>query len=228
MTTHYVPLNDSIHRHLKVKNIIDYKVFEKMHMLPLQVQEFMSAATSFPIIFTKNSQTGEFLPVAVTSLKENSNKLMINGRWIARYLPIQVQLYPFGASYIDNKIIIGIDLNNSSVCENGENSLFTADGDNTAYLNTQLELASLQADYQEMTKHFIKTLIQHELLQPRTLTVNALDGTKTNINGIYTVDEQKIHELDESVMLDFAKCGFYSVIYAHLCSLSLIDLVMDK
>ncbi|VEF25046.1 SapC [Shewanella baltica] len=228
MTTHYVPLNNSIHIYLKVNNIVDYKVFENMHMLPLQVQEFMSAATSFPIIFTKNAQTGEFLPVAITSLKENSNKLMINGRWISRYLPIQVQLYPFGASYTDNKIIIGIDLNNSSVSEIGDNSLFTTDGDNTAYLNTQLELASLQANYQEMTRNFISILIQHDLLQPRTLTVNAQDGTKTNINGIYTVDEQKMHELEEVVMLDFAKRGFYSVIYAHLCSLSLIDLVMEK
>ena len=37
-----------------------------------------------------------------------------------------------------------------------------------------------------------------------------------------------MHELEEVVMLDFAKRGFYSVIYAHLCSLSLIDLVMEK
>ena len=79
-----------------------------------------------------------------------------------------------------------------------------------------------------MTRNFISILIQHDLLQPRTLTVNAQDGTKTNINGIYTVDEQKMHELEEVVMLDFAKRGFYSVIYAHLCSLSLIDLVMEK
>jgi len=65
-------------------------------------------------------------------------------------------------------------------------------------------------------------------LQPRTLTVTTLDGTKTNIDGIYTIDEGKLQQLDDTTLLDFAKRGFYSAIYAHLCSLNLIDLVMEK
>lgn len=65
-------------------------------------------------------------------------------------------------------------------------------------------------------------------MQPKALTITGLDGAKTNIDGIYTVDEQKLQQLDDVILLDFAKRGFYSVIYAHLCSLSLIDIVMDK
>lgn len=229
MKTQFVPLNDASHKNLAIGDKVDYSLFETMHMLPLQVQEFMSAATSFPIVFTKNAQTGEFLSIAITALKPNSNKLLKNGQWQCRYLPIQVQLYPFGMSYIDNdKVILGIDVNNSSVAEHEAHRLFDDSGNQTVYLSKKLELASLQASYHEMTKYFIKVLLNHGLLQPRTLTVTTLDGTKTNIDGIYTIDEGKLQQLDDTTLLDFAKRGFYSAIYAHLCSLNLIDLVMEK
>lgn len=229
MKTQFVPLNDAVHKNLAVNDVIDYSCFESAHMLPLQVQEFMSAATSFPIIFTKNAQTGEFISVAITALKPNSNKLLKNGQWLSRYLPIQVQLYPFGMSDAsEGKIILGIDMNNSAVTENGSNRLFNDAGDKTTYLSKRLELAALQADYRAMTKYFIDLLLKHNLLQPKALTITGLDGAKTNIDGIYTVDEQKLQQLDDVILLDFAKRGFYSVIYAHLCSLSLIDIVMDK
>ncbi|MFB2660643.1 SapC family protein [Shewanella mangrovisoli] len=229
MKTQFVPLNDSSHKNLAIGDKVDYSYFETMHMLPLQVQEFMSAATSFPIVFTKNNQTGEFVSIAITALKPNTNKLLKNGLWQSRYLPIQVQLYPLGMTHVDEeKIILGIDINNSSVAENETHRLFTETGEKTDYLSKKLELAGLQASYQDMTKYFIKVLLEHELLQPRTLTVTALDGTKTNIDGIYTIDEPKLQQLDDATLLNFAKRGFYSAIYAHLCSLSLIDLVMDR
>jgi len=213
MKTQFVPLNDASHKNLAIGDKVDYSLFETMHMLPLQVQEFMSAATSFPIVFTKNAQTGEFLSIAITALKPNTNML----------------LYPFGMSYVDNdKVILGIDINNSSVAEHEAHRLFDESGKQTTYLSKKLELASLQASYHEMTKYFIKVLLNHGLLQPRTLTVTSLDGTKTNIDGIYTIDEGKLQELDDTILLDFAKRGLYSAIYAHLCSLSLIDLVMEK
>lgn len=229
MTTQFVPLNDAAHKNLTVNDVIDYSCFESAHMLPLQVQEFMSAATSFPIVFTKNTQTGEFISVAITALKPNTNKLLKNGQWLSRYLPIQVQLYPFGMSDAsEGKIILGIDINNSAVTENGSNRLFNDAGDKTIYLSKRLELAALQANYRDMTKYFISLLLKYSLLQSRILTVTGPDGTKTNIDGIYAIDEQKLQQLDDVTLLDFAKRGFYSVIYAHLCSLSLIDIVMDK
>lgn len=229
MKTQFVPLNNSSHKNLAIGDKVDYSYFETVHMLPLQVQEFMSAATSFPIVFTKNNQTGEFVSIAITALKPNTNKLLKNGQWQSRYLPIQVQLYPLGMTHVDEeKIILGIDINNSSVAENETHRLFTEAGEKTDYLSKKLELAGLQASYQDMTKYFINVLLEHELLQPRTLTVTALDGTKTNIDGIYTIDEPKLQQLDDATLLNFAKRGFYSAIYAHLCSLSLIDLVMDR
>lgn len=55
----------------------------------------------------------------------------------------------------EGKIILGIDINNSAVTENGSNRLFNDAGDKTTYLSKRLELAALQADYRVMTKYFI-------------------------------------------------------------------------
>lgn len=229
MKTQFVPLNELTHQHLKINNKVDYRFFEQIHMLPLLVPEFMSAANSFPIIFTKNAETGEFLSVAVTSLRPQANQLLNQGVWRSRYLPLQVQLYPLGMTKIsDDRLIVGIDLNNTSVSETGDNPLFTADGHKSEYLNHKLKLVSLQADYQEQTRHFIKALLQADLLQARVLTVTSSQGVKTNIDGIYTVDEQKLSQLSDEAMLALAKRGFYAPIYAHLCSLNLFDLVMDN
>ncbi|UZD59733.1 SapC family protein [Shewanella algae] len=228
MTVQYVPLNNGAHKALKVTPGIDFSEFEKHHMLPLLVQEFLPAATSFPIIFAKNSQSGDFQPVAITSLKPESNCFIKDNSWTRRYLPMQCRMQPFAAGDSSQEnVLIGIDVNSKHVSEDKGEALFTETGEQTEFLKNRIEFIGNLIEYREITKQFVKTLTSHELLQPKTLTVTNKQGEKSNIDGLYIVDEQKLNALSDEVKLEFAKRGVYSPVYAHLCSLNQIDLLLD-
>ncbi|QSX38097.1 SapC family protein [Shewanella sedimentimangrovi] len=230
MTAQYVPLNNGVHKNLKVKAGIDFSDYEKMHMLPLVVQEFMPAATSFPIIFAKNAQSGEFLPVAISSLKPETNRFIKDGKWTRRYLPMQMRVAPFTAGPDEQKqnVMIGIDVNSQFVNEAEGEALFSEDGEQTEFLKSRVQFIGQLIEFRESTKQFIKNLTDHDLLQPKTLTVTDKEGKKNNFDGIYVVDEQKLADLSDEVKLDFVKKGVFAAVYAHLCSLNQIDLVMGE
>ncbi|QYJ76297.1 SapC family protein [Shewanella sp. FJAT-52076] len=230
MTAQYVPLNNTAHKNLKVKQTLELAEFEKHHMLPLVVQEFMPAATSFPIIFAKNTDSGEYQPVAVTSLKPESNKFIKDGKWTQRYVPMQLRVAPFiaGPDETQEKLLIGINQNSTLLSEEEGVALFNEDGEQTEFLQDRVKFIGQLFDFRELTKQFVKTLTDHDLLQPKTLTVNGKDGEKANYDGIYMVDEKKLHELSDEAKLELFNKGALSAIYAHLASLNQIDLVMGE
>lgn len=230
MTAQYVPLNNSVHKNIKVKQALELKEFEKHHMLPLVVQEFMPAATSFPIIFAKNTESGEFQPVAITSLQPENNQFIKDGKWTQRYVPMQLRVAPFiaGPDETNEKLMIGINQNSELLSEEEGVALFDEQGEQTEFLKDRVKFIGQLFDFRELTKQFVKTLADHDLLHPKTLTVNGKDGAKANYDGIYMVDEQKLHQLSDEAKLELFNKGALSAIYAHLASLNQIDLVMGN
>jgi hypothetical protein len=54
------------------------------------------------------------------------------------------------------------------------------------------------------------------------------DGRLYNIDGIYTVNEQKLNELSDEDFLDMRSRGILSLIYAHLHSLQQLRRVSER
>ena len=59
------PLHNEAHKSLKVIESQDFSRFKDQHLIPLVVQDFGTVATEFPIVFVKNNDSGQFVPVAL-------------------------------------------------------------------------------------------------------------------------------------------------------------------
>lgn len=67
----------------------------ELHLIPVVVGEFINLAVQYPIVLTKNGDTGEFMSVAMLGFQAHENLFWQDGQWQGIYLPLQIQRQPF-------------------------------------------------------------------------------------------------------------------------------------
>ena len=77
---------------------------------------------------------------------------------------------------------------------------------------------------EEMTKVFVKSLNDLDLLVPQTLSLkDAKTGETHDISGFYIVDKEKLIDLPDDKLLELRKSGALEVIHNHIMSLDSLD-----
>ena len=218
------PLNNDLHRNMTVNLSKNYVHAKEQHLLPVVVHEFASAATEFPIVYVKNSETGQFQAVALFGFQPGENLYVGEERWEGIYVPACLRHYPLrlidGPS-AEDPFTVAIDEENALVGEGGEHRLFDDEGVETDFLKKSGESMVQYVESNRITQAFINILSENDLLVQKNLSVE-IDNQPVSIGGIYTVDEQKLNELDDEKFMDIRKRGFLAPIYAQMVSLNQI------
>ena len=81
---------------------------------------------------------------------------------------------------------------------------------------------------EKQTKEFIQKLLMQELLVPLSLDITFEDGHKSLIKGLYSVDEDKLAELESAVLIDLHNRGWLQAIHTQLASLGQIYALIDR
>ncbi|WP_262689716.1 SapC family protein [Kordiimonas aestuarii] len=219
-----VPLHPDQHSKLKVKDGAEFNLVEAEHIIPLVVHEFVAAATDMPIVFVKNSDTGQFQAVAMLGVKPGENVYVNDGKWLGMYVPAILSQAPFRLmpnSHNQDQLMLAIN-EESELASSGEGELlFGDDGEPTEYLKKRQKGVETFFEHNQVTQGFVALLAEMELLVERTLNID-VDGEKINLSGVYFVDEEKLGSLSDEKFMDIKKRGFLPVIYAHLISLNQI------
>ena len=91
----YIPLNSQEHKNLKFKKLDNVGHSSELHLTPVNVQEFSILCHDYPIVFVKDSETGQFRAVALLGIKPKQNLYLTDGGWEAEYIPEYLRQYPF-------------------------------------------------------------------------------------------------------------------------------------
>lgn len=223
-------LNSNQHQNLKIKTDGSYAHAAKSHVVPLSVFELTQAQAEYPIVFIKDSQTGQFHLVALVGLEPNENLFNKSGVWQSEYIPMQLRGYPLAltpAQDDHNKQIVAIDMNAPSVNETEGDSLFVNGGEQSEALAGKIELMSKLSAQIPATQHFIKQLISYELMSPQTLTVKTNKGKEVDLTGLYIVDESKFNALTPEVLNLLKNENLLAPIYACIFSLQRISRLIN-
>jgi hypothetical protein len=102
------------------------------------------------------------------------------------------------------------------------------DGEATEYLSDSINLLESIHRGHEHNKGFIDTLLEHDLLESFTLEVNLNNGSKNQLQGFYTIAEQKLHELNGDTFDMLNKCGYLQAIFMAVASHSRLRTLVDK
>ena len=80
----------------------------------------------------------------------------------------------------------------------------------------------------EMTKRFIETLLKLNLLEPVDIVLGFDDGSKRNLVGLYTVNQDLLRQLPDASVIELFRRGYLHLIYLMIASLKQIPVLAKK
>ena len=222
--TNIVVLNVRAHRDIRVQAEASAKFGDNQRYVQVVVTEFPLLVTHYPILLSKDSETGAFFCGAMLGIDEGENLFLKEDGGHDGHRPLNLQRMPFYVSGDD----LAIDLDHSRIATDKGQPLFDDQGEPTAYLE------SIKATFQqlkpgmEMTKRFVETLLRFDLLEPIDVVLGFDDGTKRNLADLYTVNQEALRELPDASVLELFRRGYLQLIYLLIASLKQIPVLAQK
>ncbi|MCG8415652.1 MAG: SapC family protein [Pseudomonadales bacterium] len=231
MTSH-VPLAKDKHANLKVINSGDYSRFKNQNLIPIVSRDFFILASEFPCVFVTNQDSEEFMPVAIMGLREGQNLYCQQEPYPAQVIPVGFGNAPFAIAAADaqrDQFVVLVDEDSHLLSETEGQALFDENGEKTEYMESRVEGLVQAAQQREQTIQICKLLKEKNLLATQIVQLqHRPDGQRYSIDGIYTVDENKLNELPDEEFLELRKIGLIAMIYAHLTSLQQLRRISER
>jgi hypothetical protein len=225
-------VNSKKHQNIKVSTESDLEINANVHMSHIVLTEFPEVAQYYPIFFSKNTDTGQFQPVALFGLSVDENIYQASDLWKKCYLPLTIQSQPF--YLIDDETkdshnampVLAIDSNDNRVQNHQGKALFN-NGKASSFLQRK---ASMLADIAQgfvFNSAFINSLLAQNLLESVELDIKYNDGQEHKINGLYTINKDMLDKVPTSIQQQFEKQGYVSLISDVLSSINHVSTLID-
>ncbi|MFA3792232.1 SapC family protein [Aliiglaciecola sp. SL4] len=223
MKTNYIPLDKNKHSALKVKTQHNFEFAKETHLASATLREFAQIASCMPIAFIKDQASGNFHSIAMLGLEQGTNLYFKDDKWLGHVMPLNIQRYPFDVRPDGDKLGVYIDENSALVGEEEGESLFTAEGEPTDYLKNRQDLLGDITNSELATQRFIKRIVELELFDAVQLNVQYANGEKRNVTGIYGINEKRVNELSDEIIIELKNNGYLGAIYTAMLSLTQLN-----
>lgn len=178
------------------------------HFTSIISSEFFEAASSSPIMLTKNAETGEFFTGVVLSMKSGEPPIK-NFAQRGGFVPLSLQCQGF---YISDQQI-AIDRDNPRFSTTEGDDLFTASRQPAECLRKiQHALGKLHTG-QEQTQAFINAMVGNKLIEPVDLNFSFDKGERLSLKGLYSISMDSLHQLDDAKAIEFFRSGYMQLAY---------------
>jgi hypothetical protein len=220
-----VALDSVQHRQLSVKvPVTDWGIASGLNALFVTAAEFADACRDYPIVFVKAGKEPDgsdaIAPIAVMGLTPHENLCYDGGAWRVRYLPALLRTYPFCVAAMDDqRFAICVDMAYAGVNAEGGQKLFTDEGKAGELLGAmQPELEALEGQIQR-TRQIGQRLHALGLLREMRFDAKLPSGKQHTVDGFLTVDDQKLTELPDAVVVELHRTGVLGLVHLHWVSL---------
>ena len=215
-------LNNHDHRAVRVQAGASARYGDNQRFVAVILGEFPHLVAHYPILLTKDQNTGAFFVGAVLGFDEGEN-LFLDERGMETYRPLNLQRGPFFTA--GNEVAIDLD---SPRLEAGGKPLFTEQGEPTQYLQSIMALFRDLKPGLEMTKAFVESLVGLKLVEPIDIDLAFDDGSKRQLTGLYTVNQQNLAALPDATVIDLFRKGYLQLIYLMIASLKQVPVLARR
>jgi hypothetical protein len=219
-----VLLNKETHRSLKVDTRASAAYGDGRRFTPVMVSEFAQLAIHYPILFSKDANTGLFYCGAMLGFDEGENLFLQEWTEGEFYRPLTLQRGPFYAQGRE----IAIDLEDPRVGAEGGQPIFTEHGQPTKFLQSIIWAFQDLAPGLETTRIFVARLTELHLIEPIDIEVECGDGSMRRCVGLYTVNQETLTGLPDPQVLELFRRGYLWLIHLMLVSLKNFPLMARK
>ena len=215
-------LNSQAHRALRVQAGAAARYGDNQRFVPVVIGEFPHLAVHYPILLTKDQETGAFFAGAMLGFDEGEN-LFLDERGMETYRPLNLQRGPFFTA--GNEVAIDLD---SPRIDDAGRPLFAESGEPSQYLQSIMALFRDLKPGLDMTKTFVETLVQLKLIEPIDVDLGFDDGSKRTLTGLYTINQAALRVLPEASVTDLFRRDYLQLIYLMTASLKQIPVLARK
>lgn len=222
-----VLLNEKFHKDVRIdpEKVEAHGATERL--VPVVLSEFLKLAVQYPIVLTKNIETGKFVCVAMFGFEKGENLFWKNSTWDGIYIPLNIRRQPFFVGKDEQRknsdgqehFVICIDVASESVQEREGERVFDEQGGETAYLEKMKSILSELLDGEARTEAFVQKLLTLDLLTPMSLDITFVNDESQRVEGSYTIDEEKLANLSEESLLELHSLAYLGPIYTMIMSL---------
>ena len=220
--TNVALLNNHDHRAIRVQAGASARYGDNQRFVAVILGEFPHLVAHYPILLTKDQNTGGFFVGAMLGFDEGEN-LFLDARGMETYRPLNLQRGPFFTA--GNEVAIDLD---SPRLEAGGKPLFTEQGEPTQYLQSIMALFRDLKPGLEMTKAFVETLASLRLIEPIDIDLGFDDGSKRQLTGLYTVNQEALAKLTDAIVIDLFRKGYLQLIYLMIASLKQVPVLARR
>jgi hypothetical protein len=197
--------------------------------------EFADVQREYPIFFRKDPATGEYQSVALLGFQEGENLFLEGGRWNAKYLPGIVARGPFLIGFQEQQVdgamrkepVIHVDLDHPRVSRTEGQPVFLPRGGNSPLL--EHIAAVLRGIHQglDFSKAMFAEFARLELIEPVKLEVAVSESEKYALQGLHTINQEKLRTLDDESVLRLHRTGFLQGAHLVIASLGNVKSLMQ-
>jgi len=228
----YEVLNKEKHRQLRIRSGYGAALGDAVMYVMTYPLEFRDIQSCYPILFTKDPNTGGFFAAAVLGFEADQNLFLQEERWDAPYVPALVRRQPFliatGGEDANATPVVSLDLDHPRVSEDEGEALFDADGNPSEFLNQKIALLDKLHHGLQHGVGFVDTLLKHELLEQINLDITFNDGSKKTVQGFYSIAEERLYQLPGNVLESLNQAGYLQPVFMAVASLSRVRDVIER
>ena len=228
----YEVLNSEKHRQMRVKTGYGAALGDAVMYAMTYPMEFRDIQSCYPILFTKDPNTGGFFAVALLGFEADQNLFLQADGWDAAYVPALVQRQPFliakGGEGDAKPPVVSLDLDHPRVTQDEGEALFDSGGEPSEFLKQKIALLDKLHRGLQHGSGFISTLLQHELLEQIALDIAFNDGSKKTLQGFYCIAEERLYQLKGDVLESLNQAGYLQPVFMAVASMSRMRDIIER
>jgi hypothetical protein len=190
--------------------------------------EFREAQREYPIFFRKEPGTEDFLSVAVFGFAKDENLFLDANGWNARYLPAAIARGPFLIGFHEDEPVIHIDLDHPRVSETEGEPLFLPLGGQSPYLQYMAWVLDILHRGIAASKQMFTMFTELDLVAPLKLEIRLTADEHRNLHGFYTINEERLRNLDAPSLARLHQAGFLESAYLVIASMTNFQKLVDR
>jgi hypothetical protein len=235
MTNNFVLLNNVEHQNVKIITKRSAIYGDSVHFAMTFPIEFRRVQSCYPIFFQKDADTGKFFPIALFGFEADENLFLNEDGWDANYIPLMIRRHPFLIGFqkareeADEKSsVVSIDMGSPRVNETEGEALFLPHGGTSQYLASMIQVLEDIKVGHEMNSLFIEALLELDLIESVSMEIELNDGSKRQLLGLYTINEERLEQLDSDALAKLHRRQFLQPVYMILASFSSFRTLIDR
>ncbi len=227
MTSKAVLLNNVEHKDLKIDTRHCASYGDSVNLSLVFSAEFDDLHKEYPILFHKDPETNAFSAHVILGFDKDENLFLGDDGWSGNYVPAVLARGPFLIGFqsqeVDGKMqkepVIHINMDNPRVGVDDGQAVFLPMGGDTPYLEKIMRTLQVIHKGAAFDKTLFSSLESMNLLEPVSIEVTLSNIDKINFHNYYTINREKLAQLDGENLQKLNKSGVLNLAIFALSSL---------